>query len=354
MVNVTSDKCYAESRMGLGISRERTDGRPRSLFEFEGLRRACDHGLPRVVLSSGLRRASRRRHCERPCRERHRRRRLDQQSTHSRPHAGIPGGRVLPDPQPQCASGPGSSCWSRCAGIWCWPRGWQRMARVSLRAGILVPPSGRQACVLDWQINWHSRGEMAPHGIAMMAIHPREAHFLKLDASKAKTCLGWHPRLPLPQALEWIVEWYRAFQAGADLRHLPECRLSGMKHFRNLNLAVTNDRAPANLATIPAILRAVRGTELASGDKVLQMPNIVVLGTGMAGFGAAHRLHSEGITPVMYDKNGYSWRPYNILPLRHRLCVRHGSAYFLHQGSRVFRTCSRTVLINSSRPCRSI
>jgi protoporphyrinogen oxidase len=35
------------------------------------------------------------------------------------------------------------------------------------------------------------------------------------------------------------------------------------------------------------------------------MPNIVVLGTGMAGFGAAHRLHSEGITPVMYDKNAY-------------------------------------------------
>ncbi len=34
-------------------------------------------------------------------------------------------------------------------------------------------------------------------------------------------------------------------------------------------------------------------------------PNIVVLGTGMAGFGAAYRLHAEGITPVMYDKNGY-------------------------------------------------
>jgi len=34
-------------------------------------------------------------------------------------------------------------------------------------------------------------------------------------------------------------------------------------------------------------------------------PNIVVLGTGMAGFGAAHRLHAGGITPVMYDKNNY-------------------------------------------------
>jgi len=35
------------------------------------------------------------------------------------------------------------------------------------------------------------------------------------------------------------------------------------------------------------------------------MPNIVVLGSGMAGFGAAHRLHAEGITPVMFDKNDY-------------------------------------------------
>ena len=35
------------------------------------------------------------------------------------------------------------------------------------------------------------------------------------------------------------------------------------------------------------------------------MPNVIVLGTGMAGFGAAHRLHAEGVTPVMYDKNAY-------------------------------------------------
>jgi protoporphyrinogen oxidase len=37
----------------------------------------------------------------------------------------------------------------------------------------------------------------------------------------------------------------------------------------------------------------------------MSMPNIVVIGSGMAGFGAAYRLHQEGIAPVMYDKNGY-------------------------------------------------
>ncbi|HYW38908.1 MAG TPA: NAD(P)-binding protein [Terriglobales bacterium] len=35
------------------------------------------------------------------------------------------------------------------------------------------------------------------------------------------------------------------------------------------------------------------------------MPNITILGSGMAGFGAAYRLYSEGIKPVMYDKNAY-------------------------------------------------
>jgi protoporphyrinogen oxidase len=34
-------------------------------------------------------------------------------------------------------------------------------------------------------------------------------------------------------------------------------------------------------------------------------PNVVILGTGMAGFGAAYRLHTAKITPVMFDKNGY-------------------------------------------------
>ena len=37
----------------------------------------------------------------------------------------------------------------------------------------------------------------------------------------------------------------------------------------------------------------------------MSTPNIVVLGSGMAGFGAAYHLHQEGVAPVMYDKNAY-------------------------------------------------
>jgi len=48
--------------------------------------------------------------------------------------------------------------------------------------------------------------------------HPHEAHFLKLDCSQARSQLGWQPRLTLPQALEWIVEWQRVMERGAVMR----------------------------------------------------------------------------------------------------------------------------------------
>jgi CDP-glucose 4,6-dehydratase len=57
------------------------------------------------------------------------------------------------------------------------------------------------------------------------APHPREAHFLKLDVSKAKAELGWQPALPLTKALGWIVEWYRAFQKGGDLVQLTRTQI---------------------------------------------------------------------------------------------------------------------------------
>lgn len=50
--------------------------------------------------------------------------------------------------------------------------------------------------------------------------HPHEAHFLKLDSTKARTRLGWRPRLRLQTALEWTVEWYKKQAQGADARAL--------------------------------------------------------------------------------------------------------------------------------------
>ncbi len=48
--------------------------------------------------------------------------------------------------------------------------------------------------------------------------HPHEAHYLKLDCSKAKSGLDWQPRWPLAQTLELIAAWQRAWLAQQDMR----------------------------------------------------------------------------------------------------------------------------------------
>jgi CDP-glucose 4,6-dehydratase len=48
--------------------------------------------------------------------------------------------------------------------------------------------------------------------------HPHEAHYLKLDSSRARARLGWRPLLDLDAAMEATVEWYLALSAGADMR----------------------------------------------------------------------------------------------------------------------------------------
>lgn len=48
--------------------------------------------------------------------------------------------------------------------------------------------------------------------------HPHEAHYLKLDCSKARTRLGWRPRWELAQSLERIVAWQRAYLSGREMR----------------------------------------------------------------------------------------------------------------------------------------
>lgn len=46
---------------------------------------------------------------------------------------------------------------------------------------------------------------------------PHEAHYLKLDCSKARSLLTWQPRWGLAKALNTIGLWYKAYAAGADM-----------------------------------------------------------------------------------------------------------------------------------------
>ncbi|MCF6245794.1 MAG: CDP-glucose 4,6-dehydratase [Desulfobacula sp.] len=47
---------------------------------------------------------------------------------------------------------------------------------------------------------------------------PHEAHYLKLDCSKAKKYLNWNPGVSLTQALENIVSWHKAYLLGKNMR----------------------------------------------------------------------------------------------------------------------------------------
>jgi len=48
--------------------------------------------------------------------------------------------------------------------------------------------------------------------------HPHEAHYLKLDCSKAKMRLDWQPRWHLGHTLEMIVVWQQTWLAKQDMR----------------------------------------------------------------------------------------------------------------------------------------
>ena len=49
------------------------------------------------------------------------------------------------------------------------------------------------------------------------APQPHEAQLLKLDISKARAKLKWHPRWSLAHALDSIVDWHQAFLSGTDM-----------------------------------------------------------------------------------------------------------------------------------------
>ncbi|MFT3902309.1 MAG: CDP-glucose 4,6-dehydratase [Niabella sp.] len=52
--------------------------------------------------------------------------------------------------------------------------------------------------------------------------HPHEAKYLKLDCSKAKTELGWHPHWDILKTLSSIVDWNKSFFEGKNMRVVTE------------------------------------------------------------------------------------------------------------------------------------
>jgi CDP-glucose 4,6-dehydratase len=46
--------------------------------------------------------------------------------------------------------------------------------------------------------------------------HPHEASLLALDATKARTALGWSDRLPYPTSIEWTLAWEQRHRVGGE------------------------------------------------------------------------------------------------------------------------------------------
>jgi CDP-glucose 4,6-dehydratase len=76
--------------------------------------------------------------------------------------------------------------------------------------------------------------------------HPHEARYLKLDSSRARTRLGWHPHLGLEQALEVTVEWYRCLRDRADMREVTLAQIATLAEASKDSRGEDLDMAPAS------------------------------------------------------------------------------------------------------------
>ena len=86
-------------------------------------------------------------------------------------------------------------------------------------------------------VSWIQDGDPGPH----------EAHYLKLDASRAHTDLNWTPRLRLDHALNLLVEWYRAWDSENDMHDLTLAQISAYQ-----SLLKQNPSAATSIRTLYA------------------------------------------------------------------------------------------------------
>jgi CDP-glucose 4,6-dehydratase len=80
-------------------------------------------------------------------------------------------------------------------------------------------PSDEDARPVGWMVK--RMAELWPGELGWVldeGPHPHEASYLKLDSSRARGRLGWRPPVALEEALQSIVDWYRALREQADMR----------------------------------------------------------------------------------------------------------------------------------------
>lgn len=88
-------------------------------------------------------------------------------------------------------------------------------------------PDDKDAKTVSWIVDYLTNlwGEGARWELDG-AEHPHENTYLKLDCSKAKSLMGWFPKLSLPITLEWITDWFRAYQRHEGMRQVTEQQIA--------------------------------------------------------------------------------------------------------------------------------
>ncbi|MDH4617596.1 CDP-glucose 4,6-dehydratase [Brevibacillus sp. AY1] len=96
---------------------------------------------------------------------------------------------------------------------------WENAARFSQSYNF--GPNEEDARTVAWMVQklCEKWGTEASFEIEQQATW-HEAKYLKLDCSKAKAELGWHPKWTSEEALDRIIEWTRCYQQAGNIRDL--------------------------------------------------------------------------------------------------------------------------------------
>jgi len=96
-------------------------------------------------------------------------------------------------------------------------------------------PFDEDAKPVDWILNHMVQNWQGSNWELDKNAHPHEAGYLKLDISKAKSRLNWHPTWRLEQTLAKIINWHQAWLNEADMQEL--CLKEINEYMRDMNNA---------------------------------------------------------------------------------------------------------------------
>jgi CDP-glucose 4,6-dehydratase len=69
---------------------------------------------------------------------------------------------------------------------------------------------------------------------------PREMTRLEIDSRRARALLGWTDNLSGYLGIEWLADWYRAFNRGEDMRHVTLSQISAYEALHRAGTSMAN------------------------------------------------------------------------------------------------------------------